>query len=104
MQRQMMKKMQKQLQKKMEQMQEDLNSKVMEGTAGGDMVKVQINGQFEVMSVKIDPSVVDPEEVDVLEDLIVVAFRDAVEKVQTNQSEMMSQLAGGLPIPPGLFG
>ena len=104
MQRQMMRKMQKKLKKSMEKMQEDLNAKISEGQASGGLVKVQINGQMELQSIKIDPSVVDPEEVDMLEDLIVVAFRDAMVKVQENQNAMMSQLAGGLPIPPGLFG
>lgn len=104
MQRQMMKKMQKQLQKSMEKMQEDLNTAVVEGSAGNGMVKVQMNGQMEVLSVKIDPSVVDPEEVDILEDLVTVALREALEKARAKQADMMNQLAGGLPIPPGLFG
>ncbi len=104
MQRQMLRQMQKKLKKNMEKMQEDLNTQVAEGQAGGGMVKVQINGQMELQSVKIDPSVVDPEEVDMLEDLIVVAFQDAMSKVSEKQAEMMSQLTGGLPIPPGLFG
>jgi len=88
----------------MEKMQEDLNSQVVDGQAGGGMVKVQINGQMELQSIKIDPSVVDPEEVDMLEDLIMVAFKNAVEGVQAKQADMMSKIAGGLPIPPGLFG
>ncbi|MCD4784178.1 MAG: YbaB/EbfC family nucleoid-associated protein [Candidatus Eremiobacteraeota bacterium] len=104
MQRQMLKKMQKQLQKSMAKMQEDLTAQVVEGDAGGGMVKVQMNGQQELLSIKIDPSVVDPEEVDMLEDLVTVAFRDAMAKIQTQQTDMMSKITGGLPIPPGLFG
>lgn len=103
MQRQMMKQMKKRLEKQMAQMQEDLNESVAEGIAGSGMVKVQINGQMELLSVKIDPSVVDPEEVDMLEDLIVVAFQEAMGQVQAKQAEMMQKMAGGLPIPPGLI-
>jgi len=104
MQRQMLKKMQKQLQKSMAKMQEDLAAQVVEGDAGGGMVKIQMNGQQELLSVKIDPSVVDPEDVDMLEDLVTVAFRDAMAKIQSQQADMMNKIAGGLPIPPGLFG
>jgi nucleoid-associated protein EbfC len=104
MQRQMMRKMQKQMQKSLEKMQEDLNNQVAEGTAGGGAVKIQLNGHHEVISVKISPEVVDPEEIDVLEDLITVAFRDAESKIQEKQAEAMSQLTGGLNLPPGLLG
>jgi nucleoid-associated protein EbfC len=104
MQRQMMRKMQKQMQKSLEKMQEDLNSQVVEGVAGGGAVKVEMNGHHEVVSLKISPEVVDPEEVDVLEDLVTVAFRDAVAKIQAKQAEAMSQLTGGLNLPPGLLG
>ncbi len=104
MQRQMMRKMQKQLQKSMAKMQEDLASQVVEGVAGNGAVKISINGHHEMQSVKIDPSVVDPEEVDMLEDLVMVAYRDATAKLQEHQSQVMSQLAGGLNLPPGLLG
>jgi DNA-binding YbaB/EbfC family protein len=100
----MMRKMQKQLQKSMEKMQEDLGSQTVDGEAGNGVVKIQMNGHMEVLSVKIDPSIVDPEEVDMLEDLVTVAMREALAKAQEKQSAMMNQLAGGLPIPPGLFG
>jgi DNA-binding YbaB/EbfC family protein len=104
MQRQMMRKMQKQLQKSMSKMQEDLGAQEVEGSAGGGAVKVKMNGHQELLSVKIDPSVVDPEEIDVLEDLIVVAFKDAQSQTQQRQGEMMSQLTSGLNLPPGLLG
>lgn len=104
MQRQMMKKMQKQMQKTMGKMQEDLASQVVDGTAAGGTVKIQMNGHQELLSVKIDPSVVDPEEVDVLEDLIVVAFKDAQSKLQEKQAEMMGSMASSLGLPPGLLG
>ena len=104
MQRQMMRKMQQKMQKSLEKMQEDLSNEVVEGVSGGGMVKIEINGHHELMSVKIDPQAVDPEEIDVLEDLIVVAFRDAMAKAQAKQVEAMSQITGGLNLPPGLLG
>ena len=102
--RQMFRKMQKKMQKQLAKMQEDLTNLTVEGVAGGDAVKIEMNGDHEVLSVKIDPSVVDPEEVDMLEDLIVVAFRDAMAKIQAKQMEAMSALAGGLNIPPEMLG
>jgi len=73
-----------------------------EGIAGGGSVKVQINGQMEPLSVKIDPSIVDPEDVEMLEDLLLVAIKDALSKVQALSAQKMTQLTGGLSIP-GLF-
>lgn len=104
MQRQMLRKMQKQMQKSMEKMQEDLSNMVVEGVSGGGAVKIQMNGHHELLSIKIDPSAVDPEEVDVLEDLIIVAYRDARTRIQSKQVEFMSQLTGGLNLPPELMG
>lgn len=104
MQRQMLRQMQKKMQKTMEKMQEDLGNQVAEGVAGSGAVKIQMNGHNEVLSVKIDPSIVDPEEVDMLEDLITVAFKDAMSKVQAEQAKVMSSLTGGLNLPPGLLG
>ncbi|MFP4497589.1 MAG: YbaB/EbfC family nucleoid-associated protein [Vulcanimicrobiota bacterium] len=104
MQRQMLRKMQKQMQKSIAKMQEDLNSMEVEGVASNGVVTLKLNGQHELLSVKIDPSVVDPEEVDMLEDLIVVAYRDATTKLQNQQMEAMSKLTGGMNIPPELMG
>lgn len=104
MQRQMLRKMQKKMQKSLAKMQEELSNQVVEGVAGGGAVKIQMNGHHEIISVKIDPSVVDPEEVDMLEDLIIVAFRDAVSSIQSRQMEAMSQITGGLNLPPGMLG
>ena len=85
--------------KMQEMIQEDLGSKTVEGTSGGDLVKVEMNGRQELISIKINPSVVNPEEVDMLEDLLTVAFKDALAK---SQELGMSKLTGGLKIP-GLF-
>ncbi|MBN1755912.1 YbaB/EbfC family nucleoid-associated protein [bacterium] len=100
--RDMMKGIQK-VQKQMEQVQEGLAELTVEGTAGGGMVKVLINGKQEVLEVKIDPEVAQPEEVEMLEDLLVAAFNQALQKCNELVTDEMSKVAGGLPIPPGMF-
>ena len=94
----MMKKMQK-MQKEMMQAQEELNAKEFEGAAGGGMVKVTINGQREVLGVNLDPSVVDPEDVEMLEDLIVVATNEALKKVEETTNSTMGKFTQGLNLP-----
>lgn len=100
--RKMMKKMQKQMQDTISKMQEELESEVVEGQAGGGMVKVQVNGQQEVLTLKIDPGVVDPEDVEMLEDLILAALKDGMKKSQEISAGKVSKLTGGLNLP-GLF-
>nr|WP_106782114.1 YbaB/EbfC family nucleoid-associated protein [Lysinibacillus timonensis] len=94
----MMKKMQK-MQKEMMQAQEELNAREFEGTAGGGMVKVTLNGQREVLGVNLDPSVVDPEDVEMLQDLIVVAVNDALKKVEETTASTMGKFTQGLNLP-----
>ena len=96
----------KQAQKAMEQMQkleQELASARVEGSAGGGMVRVEANGAGLVESVTIDPQVVDPDDVEMLQDLVVSAVRDAMEKAATMKEERVRQLTGGLGIPPGMF-
>lgn len=88
--------------KMQEKIQEELGAKVVQGSAGGDMVKIEMTGKQELVSIKIDPSLMNPDEVDMLEDLIMVAFKDAMDKSQELGAEAMSSLTGGLKIP-GLF-
>ena len=95
---QMLKQMQ-QLQSKMQEVQTELESAEVEGSSGGGMVKVVANGKNEIVSVVIDPEVVDKDDVEMLQDLIVAAVNQAREKVQEMQSEKMSGLTGGLNIP-----
>jgi DNA-binding YbaB/EbfC family protein len=90
------------MQQDMIKAQEELANQIVEAQAGGGMVKVEINGKYEVKSLKIDPEVVDPDDVEMLEDLIVAAFRDALEKVSKSSEDSMSKLTGGMKIP-GLF-
>ncbi len=98
---QMLKQLQ-QAQQQMGKIQEELAEARFEGTAGGGMVKIVGNGRNEVLSVRIDPEVVDAEDVEMLEDLILAALGDLREKTEKAVREKMSQLAGGLPLG-GLF-
>ncbi|MBT9585327.1 YbaB/EbfC family nucleoid-associated protein [bacterium] len=106
MQRELMRKMQKMQEKlthSMGQMQEELETITVEGTAGQGMVKTVVNGHGQVMSIKIDPKVVDPEDVEMLEDLVLTAVKDGIEKSKSMSQDKMSKLTAGLPLPPGLF-
>lgn len=98
---QMMKQAQK-LQAKMAEMQEQLGNTEIAGAAGGGMVQVTVTGKGEVRKVRIDPSLVDPNDVEVLEDLLVAAFNDAKAKVEAHISENMAELTGGMKLPPGM--
>ena len=92
-----------QLQKRMDQLQEELAEKRVEGTAGGGMVTVVVNGKQELVDIKIDPEVVNPDDVEILEDLIVAAANQAREKAQELAQEEMRKITGGL-MPPGMGG
>jgi DNA-binding YbaB/EbfC family protein len=94
----MMKQVQ-QMQAKMEQIQADLEKTEVEATAGGGMVKVVANGKHDILSITIDPEVVDKNDVEMLQDLIVAAVNQARQKVQELQAEQMSSITGGLKIP-----
>jgi DNA-binding YbaB/EbfC family protein len=86
----------------MQKLQEDLAALEVEGQAGAGMVKVTINGRMDARRLKIDPSLLKPEEAEILEDLIVAAFQDAKGKVEAAAQAKMQEMTGGLPIPPGL--
>jgi len=90
------------MQGRMQKLQEDLGGLEVEGQSGAGLVKVTINGKFEARAVKIDPSLVKPEETEILEDLIVAAFQDAKTKAETAVQAKMQELTGGLQLPPGL--
>jgi hypothetical protein len=89
------------MQSKMGELQERLAEAVLTGNAGGDMVRVTVNGRNEVRAVKIDPALAKPEDVEMLEDLLVAAFADARVKVEARMREEMSKLTGGIDLPPG---
>ncbi len=97
---QMMKQAQ-EMQAKMAEMQEQLAAIEVTGASGGGMIQVTLNGKGEMRRVAIDPALVDPGEVAVLEDLIVAATNDAKSKVEAQTAQKMSELTGGLNLPPG---
>jgi hypothetical protein len=91
-----------QLQSKMQAMQEELGHVEVEGISGGGLVAVRMTAKMEVKGVKIDPSLMKPEEREVLEDLLVSALHDARRKAEGAVQEKMQALTGGLGLPPGL--
>ncbi|ALS24763.1 MULTISPECIES: YbaB/EbfC family nucleoid-associated protein [Paenibacillus] len=100
-----MNQMMKQVKKMQEQMlkaQEELANKTFEGTAGGGVVSVTVNGHKKVTSVVIKPEAVDPDDVEMLQDLVLAATNDAMLKAEESAGKEMSKLTGGLNIP-GLF-
>ena len=97
---QMMKQAQ-EMQSKMTEMQNKLADIEVTGSAGGGMVEYTLTGKNEARSLKIDPSLLTPDSAEMLEDLIVAAANDARSKVETKVQEKMSELTGGLQLPPG---
>ena len=87
------------LQQKMAKLQEELGEKTVEASSGGGMVAVVANGKQEIVSIKIDPEVVDANDVEMLEDLVLAAINDALYQAKQMVSEEMSQLTGGVKIP-----
>ncbi|NBC33728.1 MAG: YbaB/EbfC family nucleoid-associated protein [Alphaproteobacteria bacterium] len=90
------------MQAKMAEMQERLADLEISGQSGGGLVTVTLNGKGEVRSVKVDKTLVDPEDVEVMEDLLVAAFNDAKAKVESTVQEETQKLMGGLKLPPGM--
>ncbi|MDP9366981.1 MAG: YbaB/EbfC family nucleoid-associated protein [Chloroflexota bacterium] len=92
-------KMIQQMQNRLAKIQQELEETIVEGTAGGGVVTAQVTGSRAFHGIKIDPSAVDPEDVEMLEDLISAAIKDAMDKAATMAEEKMSVLTGGLKIP-----
>ncbi len=90
------------LQQRFQEAQEKVGLVEAEGQSGGGMVKVILNGKGLARAVTIDPSLADPKDVGMLEDLVVAAINDARGKVDARVSEEMTKVTGGLPLPPGL--
>ncbi|UYZ01444.1 YbaB/EbfC family nucleoid-associated protein [Peribacillus frigoritolerans] len=97
----MMKQMQK-MQKKMAEAQEELGEKRVEGTAGGGMVTVIVTGHKEIVDVVIKPGVVDPDDIDMLQDLVLAATNDALKKAEEMTNQTMGQFTKGMNLP-GMF-
>jgi DNA-binding YbaB/EbfC family protein len=87
------------MQARMAKIQEELANKTVQGTAGGGMVQVTVNGQFNLTALKIEPAAVNPEEKDMLEDLVLAAVNDGMRKARELASAEMAKLTGGLKIP-----
>lgn len=84
------------MQKKMQEEQAKLAEEVVEGSSGGGMIKISLNGKFEMTKINIDKTLLNDDEIDVLEDLILAAYNDAKDKVDAKMNESMSSLTGGL--------
>jgi nucleoid-associated protein EbfC len=91
-----------QMQARLKEMQDELQRAEIEGQSGGGLVHVTVDGRGELKKVRIDPSLMKPDEVEILEDLIVAAATDAKSKVDGIMQSKMAEITGGLPIPPGL--
>jgi nucleoid-associated protein EbfC len=90
------------LKSKMEAMQSELDRLEVEGTSGAGLVSVRLSGKGEMKGLTIDPSLIKPEEKEIMEDLIVTAHADARRKAESLLQDKMKSVAGGLPLPPGL--
>jgi len=88
-----------QLQSKMMKLQEELADKTVDSSSGGGMVKVTANGRQQILSIQIEKEVVDPDDVEMLQDLVLAAINDALAKAQEMVSSEMGKLTGGLNIP-----
>jgi DNA-binding YbaB/EbfC family protein len=91
-----------QLQSKMKAMQDELEHVEVEGTSGGGLVRVRMTAKMDVKAISIDPSLIKPDEREILEDLVVTAVADARRKAEVAMQEKMQSLTGGLGLPPGL--
>jgi DNA-binding YbaB/EbfC family protein len=91
-----------QMQAKMARMQEELATREVEATAGGGMVTARVNGKQQLLELKIEKAVVDPEDVEMLEDLVIAAVNEGMKKSQEMVQEEMSKITGGMNIP-GMF-
>jgi len=89
----------KKMQEKMGRLQQELENRTIEAQAGGGMVRVLVNGKFEVVSLKIEKDVVNPEDIEMLQDLIVAAVNEGVRKSQEMAQSEMAKITGGLSIP-----
>ena len=91
------------MQEEMAEKQAELEEREYDVAAGGGVVNVKINGKKEILSVKIDPEVVDPDDVETLEDLIVAAVNEAIKKVEAISADEMQKITGSMNLPAGMF-
>lgn len=98
----MMKQIQK-MQKEMAKMQEELQQRTIEVTSGGGAVRVEVSGKKEVVALEIDPAAIDPDDTEMLQDLIIAAVNEGLRKIDDMTMSEMKKLTGGLNLPPGLL-
>lgn len=91
------------MQEQMAKMQEELEEKTVEASAGGGMVTVVANGKKEIVEINIKPEVVDPDDIEMLQDLVLAGVNEALRKAEEMAQEQMAKLTGGMGLPPGLF-
>ncbi len=92
----------KDMQDRMQRLQDELGALEITGSSGGGLVSVTLTGKGDMKGVKIDPSLLKPDDAEIIEDLIVAATADAKTKVEARLQEKMSEVTGGLPLPPGM--
>ncbi|MDA8098658.1 MAG: YbaB/EbfC family nucleoid-associated protein [Nitrospiraceae bacterium] len=92
-----------QMQERVKKLQEEVGNKTVEASSGGGMVTVVANGRQEILSIKIDKSVVDPADIDMLQDLVTAAVNEALRKSQELMKGEMGRLTAGMGLPPGMF-
>ena len=90
------------MQEKMAEMQKKIEETEIEGSSGGGAVKIIMNGKHEVKNLFIDPSIVNSDEKEVLEDLIIAALNDVNKKIAENTNDQLGSISGGMGLPPGL--
>ncbi|NLZ92433.1 MAG: YbaB/EbfC family nucleoid-associated protein [Firmicutes bacterium] len=98
----MMKQVQK-MQKQMAKMQEELQQRTLEVTSGGGMVRVEVNGKKELLNLEIDPAAVDPDDLEMLQDMIIAAVNEGLRKIDEMMMTEMKKITGGLNLPPGIL-
>lgn len=92
----------KEMQEKMQAMQAEIEAMTADGTAGGGMVTVTLNGKGAMQAIKIDPSVFSEDDAEILEDLVIAAHSDAKAKIEQRVQEKTQEVTAGLPLPPGM--
>ncbi len=91
------------MQEDMASKQEELEAREYDISAGGGVVNLKINGKKEILSISLSPEIVDPDDVETLEDILVAAVNEAIKRVEDTNSEEMSKITGGIPNMPGMF-
>jgi DNA-binding YbaB/EbfC family protein len=91
------------MQEDMAAKQEELEAREYEISAGGGVVNVKINGKKEILSISLSPEIIDPDDVETLEDILVAAVNEAIKRVEDTNNEEMSKITGGIPNMPGMF-